>query len=247
MCYQNDSDMKQISMVFFLVIMQLTGLSQIDGLYRFQQASDFKGHTSLYIVFQEGRYAITFINNNSPSEIVDDCDISFGHYVVKHRRITLCDDVLGIEIVLKKKLNGELRVVNGFYPLRGMVFKKEKVNFNESIEDYREISKAQYEADIYRYQNQVFNVDVSLGSYVCGSTFFNGLVFLPDQRYKYYCRDFLVSAGKWERRGNLIVLLDYGGTKPFYAFKKKEGIDGKYLPGAYSDCLMTYIYDYEFP
>ena len=195
---------------------------------------------SLYLVFKDGRYAITLINNNSSSDIFDDCDISVGRYTTNHRRASLCDDILGIEMIVKQKMNGDLKIINGFSPLRDIVFKKEKSCLNDSIEDYREINKKQLEIDTAEYQRQNINTEIALGSYVCGSTFYCSLLFLPNQQYKYYCRGFMVSKGKWKRKGNLIVLIDHGGTKQLYALKEPIGINGRYLPGTSSDCLMVH-------
>lgn len=239
MYYPKHSNMKQIVISFFLIIVQLTGYSQIDGLYRTQQTNDSSGYYSLYVVLKEGRYAITLINNNSSSGIFDDCDISVGRYTVNHRRVTLCDDILGIEMVLKQKKNGDLKIINGFSPLRSIVFKKEKSCLNDSIEDYREINKKQLEIDTAEYQRQNINTEIALGSYECGAAFYCSLFILPNQQYKYYCRGFMVSKGKWKRKGNLIVLIDHGGTKQLYALKEPIGINGMYLPGASTDCIMV--------
>ena len=151
--------------------------------------------------------------------------ISFGSFIFEGDTIVTTDARNDSKMKIRQTYNGSLVVEKGFSALVGMIFYF--AGFSEI--DYSPLFSIfvldKFDKNKYRNQNYMFTLGKE---YVYG---IYCLVFTDEGEYYYTIKDAIISKGKYERQGNLLIFHDEGLNNPFYSIIKSEGIDGRYLPG----------------
>lgn len=158
--------------------------------------------------------------------------ISYGSYCEMNDSLILNDELLGYKMYMNKKGNSVLFTKS--FPL---LVDKPFIYTPDSYGEYKETMWYDYDLNKVKLENKrkyklINNFSCGLYHGEYANHFY--LKIDPTGDYCYYIEKTPLSRGKWEKKGNEILLKDSSIGAVFSLLITKEGLVSQFLPGSYS-------------
>lgn len=207
------------TLIFFLILFSGKSLFSQDCLYEVSEilTNDHSVHgnanyskSSLLLTLSEnGEYNLILSNASYGwfDEVYSTTQISYGTYSYSDNVLLLYDAPCGFVMEMAVNSNKQLTATKGLSIIQGKTF------FGKNDKGF---PTAHFLTRIVR-EETVQTQMLAAGRYMNREDGSFELVVQDDHRYEYFIDGFLISAGSWSQKENVLLFQDDGMDTPFYA------------------------------